>query len=59
MVSLAPAARVVMGGIDTHKKIHVAAVLGTNGAILGTEQFATLLTGYSAPNRVRLRPAAT
>ncbi|MBV9173391.1 MAG: IS110 family transposase [Chloroflexi bacterium] len=43
---MAPEPRIVIGGIDTHKEIHVAAVLDTNGAILGTEQFATTRQGY-------------
>jgi len=46
MASMAPEPRIVIGGIDTHKEIHVAAVLDTNGAILGTEQFATTRQGY-------------
>src|SRR5690242_19563629 len=46
MASMAPERRVVIGGIDTHKDIHVAAVLDTNGAIPGTEQFPTTRQGY-------------
>jgi transposase len=46
MPSMAPEPRIVIGGIDTHKEIHVAAALDTNGAILGTEQFPTTRQGY-------------
>src|SRR5215213_4554230 len=46
MASLAPSPRVVIGGIDTHKDLHVAAVLDVHGALLETEQFPTTRAGY-------------
>lgn len=38
--------RVVVGGVDTHKYIHVAAVLDPNGALLGSASFTTGERGY-------------
>ena len=37
---------VVIGGVDTHKDIHVAAVLDQLGRLLGTESFPTTRNGY-------------
>ena len=37
---------VVIGGVDTHKDIHVAAVLDNLGRLLGTESFSTTRHGY-------------
>jgi transposase len=37
----------VVGGIDTHLDIHVAAVLSSTGALLGTAEFAATLEGYT------------
>ena len=48
MAALASASRVVVGGIDTHKDLHVAAVLDTAGLVLGTESFSTTRAGYRA-----------
>ena len=48
MAELASASRVVVGGIDTHKDLHVAAVLDTAGVVLGTESFSTTRAGYRA-----------
>ena len=42
----APGSIDVIGGIDTHKDIHVAAVIDANGGLLGTEQFSTTRAGY-------------
>ena len=39
MASIASTSRVVIGGIYTHKDLHVAAVLDTAGVLLGTEAF--------------------
>jgi transposase len=36
----------VVGGIDTHKDLHFAAVLDVTGAGLGTRAFATTRAGY-------------
>ena len=46
--SLAPASLVVVGGIDTHKDLHAAAVLDPAGVVLGTESFSTTRAGYRA-----------
>src|SRR5512132_2873738 len=48
MASIPPTSRVVIGGIDTHKDLHVAAVLDTAGGLLGTEAFSTTRAGYRA-----------
>jgi transposase len=40
--------RVVVGGVDTHKDLHVAAVVGGDGTVLGTEAFSTTRAGYRA-----------
>ncbi|EAP78873.1 hypothetical protein NAS141_03908 [Sulfitobacter sp. NAS-14.1] len=34
----------VVGGVDTHKDLHVAAVVDDNDQVLGTQSFATPLT---------------
>ena len=36
----------VVGGVDTHADVHVAAVLDPNGAVLGIESFPTNEAGY-------------
>lgn len=49
MTSEFPAAqpvRVVFGGIDTHKDIHVAAVVDSGGGLVGTASFGTTEAGY-------------
>lgn len=38
--------QVVTGGVDTHKDLHVAAVVDGRGMLLGSEQFATTPQGY-------------
>lgn len=52
MVSISPpsesASRSVVGGIDTHKELHVAAVIDTAEALLGTASFPTTRAGYRA-----------
>ena len=40
--------RVVVGGIDTHRDLHMAAVVEGDGAVLGTEAFSTTRAGYRA-----------
>ena len=37
---------VVVGGVDTHKYVHVAAVLSDTGALLGTAEFPATLGGH-------------
>lgn len=39
---------IVIGGIDTHKDFHTAAVVDESGATLGTECFSTTRAGYRA-----------
>ena len=41
-------ARVVVGGVDTHKDVHVAAVVDDRGKILGTAPFDTTIRGCRA-----------
>ncbi len=41
----------VIGGIDTHKDIHVAAVLDEHGRLLATRSFPTTTTGYRQLHR--------
>ena len=36
----------VVGGVDTHKDLHVAAVVDDNDQVLGTQSFATTRQGY-------------
>lgn len=46
MNSLTEPARKVVGGVDTHKDVHVAAIVDDAGRILGTESFATTASGH-------------
>lgn len=36
----------VVGGVDTHKDLHVAAIVDDNDQVLGTQSFATTRQGY-------------
>src|ERR1019366_10491894 len=38
--------RIVIGGVDTHKDVHVAAVIDDRGKILDTSSFRTTTAGY-------------
>jgi transposase len=38
--------KTVVGGVDTHKDVHVAAVLSDTGALLGTAEFHAKLGGH-------------
>lgn len=40
--------RVVFAGVDTHKELHVAAVLDCSETVLGTRSFSTTRAGYRA-----------
>lgn len=40
--------RVVFGGVDTHKELHVAAVIDAGEQVLGTRSFSTTRAGYRA-----------
>jgi transposase len=48
LLTVEPTSRIVIGGIDTHKDLHVAAVLDPAGALLGTQTFSTTRAGYRA-----------
>ena len=41
-----PAKRLVVGGVDTHKDLHVAAVVDERDRLLATASFATTRQGY-------------
>ena len=41
-----PAVHYVVGGVDTHKDLHVAAVVDEHDQVLGTQCFATTRQGY-------------
>ena len=40
------AARRIIGGVDTHKDLHVAAVVDEQDRVLGTQSFASTRQGY-------------
>jgi transposase len=44
----APRPLIVVGGIDTHKDLHVAAVIDDRENVLGTRSFSTTRAGYRA-----------
>ncbi len=46
MTTMTQTLRHVTGGVDTHKDVHVAAVLDELGRLLGTESFPTTAAGY-------------
>jgi transposase len=39
-------ARLIVGGVDTHRDVNVAAVVDMNGGVLGVESFATTADGH-------------
>ncbi len=39
---------IVVGGVDTHVDVHVAAAIDSNGGVLGVESFPTDAAGYEA-----------
>ena len=41
--------RHVVGGVDTHKDLHVAALVDEQDRVLGTRCFATTRQGYPTP----------
>jgi len=51
MTTLASAGVVVIGGVDTHADVHVAAACDHLGGVLGTRSFATTPAGYRALER--------
>ena len=48
MARMASQSRVVIGGVDTHKDLHVAAMIDTDGVVIGTGSFSTTRAGYRA-----------
>ena len=44
--SMTQNSKVVIGGVDTHKDVHVAAAIDENGAMLGVRSFSTTRAGY-------------
>jgi transposase len=39
-------ARLIVGGVDTHRDVNVAAVVDMNGGVLGVESFPTTADGH-------------
>ena len=39
---------IVVGGVDTHKELHVVAVVDAHDRVIGTESFSTTRAGYRA-----------
>ena len=39
--------RPIIGGVDTHLDVHVAAALDANGGVLGVESFPTTIAGFT------------
>jgi transposase len=48
MTSIATVARDVIGGVDTHQDLHLAAFVEVDGTVLGTRAFPTTRAGYRA-----------
>lgn len=46
MTTMTPTASAVIGGVDTHADVHVAAACDQLGAVLGTQAFPTTASGY-------------
>ena len=47
-MTIVEVARPVVGGVDTHLDVHVAAALDVNGGVLGVRSFPTTPDGYDA-----------
>jgi len=47
-MTIVEAARTIVGGVDTHLDVHVAAALDPIGGVLGVEQFVATPQGYKA-----------
>ena len=45
-MAIVDSARLIVGGVDTHRDTNVAAVVDMNGGVLGVESFATTATGH-------------
>jgi transposase len=48
MTTIADAARLVTGGVDTHAEMHVAGLVDQAGRVLGTQEFPATAKGYQA-----------
>ena len=48
MTTMTSTRRLVTGGVDTHRDLHVAAALDGLGGLLGTAPFPTTNAGYRA-----------
>lgn len=48
MTTMTSTARAVIGGVDAHADMHVAAACDHLGAVLGTDSFPTSAKGYRA-----------
>ncbi|MEU1528168.1 IS110 family transposase [Streptomyces fagopyri] len=44
-------------GVDTHRDVHVAAVLSASGAVLATDEFPATAASYRAPGSGEVRRA--
>ena len=47
-MAIVDSARLVVGGVDTHRDLNVAAVVDMNGGLLGVESFPTTADGHRA-----------
>ena len=45
-MAIVDSARLIVGGVDTHRDVHVAAVIDSNGGVLGVESFPTTAAGH-------------
>ncbi len=45
-MTIVDSARRVVGGVDTHRDVNVAAVVDMNGGVLGVESFPTSADGH-------------
>jgi len=50
-MAIVDSARLVVGGVDTHRDFNVAAVVDMNGGLLGVESFPTTLMGIGRCRR--------
>jgi transposase len=48
VITIAPTTINVIGGVDTHADVHVAAACDQLGSVLGTESFPTTARGYQS-----------
>jgi transposase len=50
-MAIVDSARLIVGGVDTHRDVHVAAVIDSNGGVLGVESFSTTAAGHRSTLR--------